>query len=179
MLLSLLLPRNIWTLSPPCLEFCPGWTILVLVLFHYTFLFLFCPACLVILDMSRTRSVALVATIQSRFLVRKGKKKNFSEVLLVKYAQRLKNTSVKQKWRLWTLFIWTYLHKYGHYDQSVRAFSSFCIICVQLMIVVDQLHLEHTKITLELLEEFDNINDTHYWHCEHQPWTGSYQGKQK
>lgn len=40
------------------------------------------------------------------------------------------------------------------------------------MIVVDQLHLEHTKITLELLEEFDNINDTHYWHCEHQPWTG-------
>lgn len=31
------------------------------------------------------------------------------------------------------------------------------------MIVVDQLHLEHTKITLELLEEFDDIGDTHHW----------------
>lgn len=28
------------------------------------------------------------------------------------------------------------------------------------MIVVDQLHLEHTKIILELVEEFDDIGDT-------------------
>lgn len=28
------------------------------------------------------------------------------------------------------------------------------------MIVVDQLHLEHTKIILELVEEFDEIGDT-------------------
>lgn len=39
----------------------------------------------------------------------------------------------------------TYLHEYGHYDQSIGAFSSFCIICVELMIVVDQLNLEHTE----------------------------------
>lgn len=47
----------------------------------------------------------------------------------------------------------TYLHEYGHYDQSIGAFSSFCIICVQLMIVVDQLNLEHTETYRELLEE--------------------------
>lgn len=40
-----------------------------------------------------------------------------------------------------------YLHEYGHYDQSIRAFSSFCIICVQLMIVVYQLNLEHKERT--------------------------------
>lgn len=38
----------------------------------------------------------------------------------------------------------TYLHKYGHYDQSIGAFSSFCVVCVQLVIVVDQLNLEQT-----------------------------------
>lgn len=41
----------------------------------------------------------------------------------------------------------TYLHEYGHYDQSIGAFSSFCVICVQLVIVVDQLNLEHTERT--------------------------------
>lgn len=39
----------------------------------------------------------------------------------------------------------TYLHEYGHYDQSIGAFSSFCVICVQLVIIVDQLNLEHTE----------------------------------
>lgn len=39
----------------------------------------------------------------------------------------------------------TYLHEYGHYDQSIGAFSSFCVICIQLMIIVDQLNLEHTE----------------------------------
>lgn len=40
-----------------------------------------------------------------------------------------------------------YLHEYGHYDQSIGAFSSFCVICVQLMIVVYQLNLEHKERT--------------------------------
>lgn len=39
----------------------------------------------------------------------------------------------------------THLHEYGHYDQSIGAFSSFCVICVQLMIVVDQLNLKMKK----------------------------------
>lgn len=51
----------------------------------------------------------------------------------------------------------TYLHEYGHYDQSIGAFSSFCIICVQLMIVVDQLNLEHTETYRELLEENNTL----------------------
>lgn len=40
-----------------------------------------------------------------------------------------------------------YLHEYGHYDQSVGAFSSFRVICIQLVIVVDQLNLEHKERT--------------------------------
>lgn len=47
----------------------------------------------------------------------------------------------------------TYLHEYGQDDQSIGAFRSFCIICVQLMIVVDQLNLEHTEAYAELLED--------------------------
>lgn len=48
----------------------------------------------------------------------------------------------------------TYLHKYGHYDQSIGALRSLCIICVKLMIVVDQLNLENTESTCkELLKE--------------------------
>lgn len=47
----------------------------------------------------------------------------------------------------------TYFHEYGHDDQSIGAFCSFCIICVQLMIVVDQLNLEHTEALEELLED--------------------------
>lgn len=47
-----------------------------------------------------------------------------------------------------------YLHEYRHYDQSIGAFCSFCIICVQLMIVVDQLNLEHKeKRSRELQKE--------------------------
>lgn len=49
----------------------------------------------------------------------------------------------------------TYLHEYRDYDQAVRAFSSFCVVCVQLVIVVDQLNLELKKKTLSksLMEE--------------------------
>lgn len=40
-----------------------------------------------------------------------------------------------------------YLHEYGYYDQSVGALSSFCVVCVQLVVVVDELNLDtHTKI---------------------------------
>lgn len=39
----------------------------------------------------------------------------------------------------------TYLHEYGHYDQSVGAFRSFRVIRIQLMIVVNQLNLENTE----------------------------------
>lgn len=56
--------------------------------------------------------------------------------------QRKKNHDNKR------LFVWTYLHEYGHYDQSIRAFSSFCVIRVQLVIVVDQLNLQHTELHL-------------------------------
>lgn len=46
----------------------------------------------------------------------------------------------------------TYLHEYRHYDQTIGAFSSFCVVCVQLMIVVDQLNLEHTERTSIVIE---------------------------
>lgn len=45
----------------------------------------------------------------------------------------------------------TYLHEYGYYDQSIGAFSSFCVVCVQLMIVVDQLNLESESERLLLI----------------------------
>lgn len=36
----------------------------------------------------------------------------------------------------------TYFYKYRNYHQSIRALCSFCDICIQLMVIVDELHLE-------------------------------------
>lgn len=56
----------------------------------------------------------------------------------------------------------TYLHEYRHYDQSIRAFSSFCIICIQLVIVVDQLNLEHTE-RVNVESYWNKIIKLHFW----------------
>lgn len=65
-----------------------------------------------------------------------------------------------------------YLHEYGYYHQSIGAFSSFCVVCVQLMIVVDQLDLEseserHLLLFIPLY--WKNVGVILLKHLKHMP----------
>lgn len=39
----------------------------------------------------------------------------------------------------------THLHKYRHYHQAIWTLSSFCVVCVQFMVVMYKLHLYNWK----------------------------------
>lgn len=40
----------------------------------------------------------------------------------------------------------TYLHEYRHYHQSIGAPGCLCVVCIQLVVVVNKLNLETEEL---------------------------------